>query len=169
MTDKNAVFGRRELCTAGLGVAALGVAATGAYAAEAAEPTLKSRFLFEMEAELEPPQDVGDRQIYIVKSGVIRGPRINGTVLPGGGDWAKRQPDGSTMLDVRGTFKTDDGEIIYSWYRGIIAEKDGGMYFRTTPYFETKSEKYAWLNHVVAVGVFKPVAGKVAYDIFEIL
>ncbi len=43
------------------------------------------------------------------------------------------------------------------------------MYFRTTPYFETNSEKYAWLNHVVAVGVFKPVPGKVAYNVFEIL
>lgn len=169
MTDDKLVLGRRELCAAGLGVAALGVAATGAHAAEDAEPTLKSRFLFEMEAELEPVQDIGERQIYIAKTGIIRGPRINGTVLPGGGDWATRRSDGSTMLDVRATMKTDDGELIYSWYKGIIAQKDGGMYFRTTPYFETKSEKYAWLNQVVAVGVYKPVPGKVAYDVFEIL
>lgn len=168
MKNEQSLLGRREWCAAGLGAAALGIGAA-AHAVEDGEPKLQSRFLFEMEAELEPPQDVGDRQIYIVKSGVIRGPRINGTVLSGGGDWAKRRPDGSTMLDVRGTIKTDDGELIYTWYRGIIAQKDGGMYFRTTPYFETKSEKYAWLNHVVAVGVFKPVAGKVAYDVFEIL
>ncbi len=122
-----------------------------------------------MEAELEPPEDIGDRQIYIAKSGVIRGPRINATLLPGGGDWAKRRSDGSTMLDVRGTMKTDDGALIYTWYHGIIAPKAGGTYFRTTPYFETNSDKYAWLNHVVAVGVFKPVPGKVAYNVFEIL
>lgn len=168
MTNEQSLLGRREWCAAGLGAAALG-AGFAAHAQEDAEPKLQSRFLFEMEAELEPPQDVGDRQIYIVKSGVIRGPRINGTVLPGGGDWAKRRPDGTTLLDVRGTFKTDDGALIYSWYRGIIAPKEGGMYFRTTPYFETNAEKYGWLNNVVAVGVFKPVPGKVAYDVFEIL
>jgi len=108
MTDKTTLLGRRELCAAGLGAAAFGVAAAGAHAAENAEdtePKLKSRFLFEMEAELEPQQDIGDRQIYIVKSGIIRGPRINGIVLPGGGDWATRRPDGSTMLDVRATMK----------------------------------------------------------------
>lgn len=169
MTDKTTLLGRRELCAAALGTAALGAAAIGASAADESEPTLKSRFLFEMEAELEPPQDIGDRKIYIAKSGVVRGPRINGTLLAGGGDWSVRRSDGSTMLDVRGTLKTDDGALIYTWYRGIVARKDGGMYFRTTPYFETNSEKYAWLNHVVAVGVFKPVAGKVAYDVFEIL
>jgi hypothetical protein len=169
MMDKTKLLRRRDWCAAGLGAAAIGVTAVGASAAEVEEPTLKSQFLFEMEAELEPPEDIGDRQIYIAKSGVIRGPRINATLLPGGGDWAKRRPDGSTMLDVRGTMKTDDGALIYTWYRGIIAPKDGGMYFRTTPYFETKSEKYAWLNHVVAVGVFKPVPGKVAYNVFEIL
>ncbi len=169
MTDDKLVLGRREWCAAGLGAAAFGVAASNAYAAEEAEPQLKSRFLFEMEAELEPVQDVGDRQIHIAKSGVIRGPRINGTVLPGGGDWATKRSDGSTLLDVRATAKTDDGALIYTTYRGIIAQKDSGFYFRTTPYFETNSEKYAWLNNVVAVGVFKPVAGKVAYDVFEIL
>jgi hypothetical protein len=158
---------RREWLAAG--ALGLGVAAVGTSAQESDEPKLESRFLFEMEAELEPPQDIGDRQIYIAKSGVVRGPKINGTLLAGGGDWSRKRDDGSTLLDVRGTFKTDDGALIYSWYQGIVVPKDGGLYFRTTPYFETKSEKYAWMNHLVAVGVFKPVPGKVAYNVFEIL
>jgi len=169
MTDEQALIGRRELWGAGFGAAALGLVASSAQAADEAEPQLKSRFLFEMEAELEPVQDVGDRQIYIAKSGAIRGPRINATVLPGGGDWSTKRRDGTTLLDVRATAKTDDGALIYTTYRGIIAQKDSGFYFRTTPYFETNSEKYAWLNNVVAVGVFKPIAGKVAYNVFEIL
>lgn len=154
------------------GAAAVSTAALGreALAQSGDEPTLKSQFLFSMIADLEPPQDVGDRQIYVAKSGAIDGPRIKGTVLYGGGDWAKKRPDGSTMLDVRATMKTDDGELIYCYYNGIIAQKDSGFYFRTTPYFETKSEKYAWLNTVVAVGVFKPAgANQVGYNIFEIL
>lgn len=80
----------------------------------------------------------------------------------------KRRPDASTMLDLRVALKTDDGERVYIWYRGIVARKTGGLYFRTT-YFETASEKYAWLNTVAALGVNKPAPGKVAYKVFEIL
>lgn len=159
---------RRNFVAGGI---ALGAAASLTQSAHAADdaPTLKSRFLFSFEAVLEPPQDLGERKIYVVKSGTIEGPRIKGVVLPGGGDWSQSRSNGSTMLDVRGTIKTDDDQLIYTWYRGIVAQKDSGLYFRTTPYFETASEKYAWLNNVVAVGVFKPVPGKVAYNIFEIL
>ncbi len=113
MLGKTKLLDRRQWCAAGLGVAAMGASVVSASAAEGEEPTLKSQFLFEMEAELEPPEDIGDRQIYIAKSGVIRGPRINATLLPGGGDWAKRRSDGSTMLDVRGTMKTDDGADLH--------------------------------------------------------
>jgi hypothetical protein len=35
--------------------------------------------------------------------------------------------------------------------------------------FSTASEKYDWLNHIVAVGMSKQVQGKVAYDVFRIL
>jgi hypothetical protein len=160
---------RREFIGAAATLGLGAIAAAQSESQPAAEPALKSQFLFSMEAELEPPQALGDRQIYIVKSGIIKGPRINGVILAGGGDWSKKRSDGSTMLDVRGTFKTDDDQLIYSWYNGIVATKEGKLYFRTTPYFETASEKYAWLNNIVAVGVFKLVPGKVAYDVFEIL
>ena len=44
------------------------------------------------------------------------------------------------------------------------------MYFRATPYFETQSEKYAWLNNVVTVGKMRNFGGgKAVYDIFEVL
>lgn len=168
MSDQDHKKSRREFVAASAAAAGAIALAKDAHA-QADEPTLKSRFLFTLEAVLEPVQDIGERQIYIVKSGEITGPRINGIVLPGGGDWAQRNSDGKTMLDVRATIKTDDDQLIYTWYRGIVAQKDTGLYFRTTPYFETASEKYAWLNTVVAVGVHKQVPGKVAYDVFEIL
>lgn len=152
-----------------LGERAAGAAEDAADGKAAKEPTLKSRFLFSMEAELEPPQEIGDRRIFVAKSGTVEGERVRGTLLPGGGDWSRKRSDGTTMLDVRGTLRTDDDQLIYVWYNGIVATKPNGIYFRTTPYFETASEKYAWLNSVVAVGVFKIVPGRVAYNVFEIL
>jgi hypothetical protein len=42
-------------------------------------------------------------------------------------------------------------------------------YFRITPYFETSSEKYGWLNRVVTVGYGARMAGGALYQVFEIL
>ena len=42
-------------------------------------------------------------------------------------------------------------------------------YFRTTPVFETGSEKYGWLNRIVAVGVGRRTETGVAYTVYEIL
>ena len=40
---------------------------------------------------------------------------------------------------------------------------------RNTPYCETTSDKYDWLNRIVAVGVSRRMPDHAAYDIFEIL
>lgn len=131
---------------------------------------LQSEFLFGMTADIDPPLEIGSRRIYNVTGGTFVGPKLRGVVLPGGGDWLRRRADGVSVLDVRATLKTDDDELIYVYYRGIVAARNEGLYFRTTPVFETGSEKYAWLNNIVSVGVNRPAEqGKVSYDIYEIL
>lgn len=169
MVNKNDSTTRREFVAGGLLTASALVFGQSLGAQGAAKPELKWRFLCEIQAELENPQDIGDRKIYIAKGGTIRGPRVQGTILPGGGDWAKRRTDGSALLDVRATIKTNDDQLIYVHYHGISATKEFGRYLRTTPYFETASEKYAWMNTIVAVGVVKPFPGGIGYDVFEIL
>ena len=74
-------------------------------------------------------------------------------------------------LDVRTTLRTDDGQLIYTHYRGIFhGGSDGAdFYGRVTPYFETASGKYAWLNRIVAVGVASFAEGRLSYKIYEIL
>jgi Protein of unknown function (DUF3237) len=42
-------------------------------------------------------------------------------------------------------------------------------YLRVTPYFETASEKYGWLNRVITVGYGARMAGGAIYQVFEIL
>lgn len=59
----------------------------------------------------------------------------------------------------------DDGEPIFCHYNGVLRTQSGlaermasgqsiagsDIYFRSTPYFETASKKYAWLNDIVTV------------------
>lgn len=147
---------------------------------------LKTEFLCELSADLEPPQAVGGpsgRQIYIVTGGAFEGPRMRGELLPGGGDWLIQRSDGAGELDVRATLRTHDGALIYAHYPGVIVlppearaalgrgEQVGpdGIYFRTTPRFETGAAAYAWLNTTVAVGVGAAAPNRVMYRIYAVL
>lgn len=149
---------------------------------------LKSDFLFEMSIDIEPPQPVGPtpagkRYIAYVRGGRFEGPRLKGRVLPGGGDWVLVRSDRVFQLDVRITLETEDGALIYTTYRGARHGSGDVMrriaageqvraeeyYFRTTPYFETGAEDYAWLNGIVAVGIGEDRPGGVTYQVHHIL
>lgn len=149
------------------------------------EPRLEH--LYDMHVDLDAPQVIGaapagHRQIFIVTGGTLEGPRIKGTVLPGGGDWALMRTDGAIQLDVRATMKTDDGALVYAAYSGlIILPPDvlgrimGGedvplaeYYFYTNPMFQTAAENYAWLNQTIAVGRGKVVPGGVEYRVWTV-
>jgi hypothetical protein len=95
-------------------------------------------------------------------------------------------PNGTLKLDVRASIKADDGSIIYVVYTGriVVSEEanerlEAGetlvaddIYFITSPTFETTSEKYGWLNNVVAIGKMTAVkfgeGSFVQYDIFSV-
>ena len=54
--------------------------------------------------------------------------------------------------------------------RGIAYTPQGGaLYARILTMFETGAAKYAWINNIVAAGVYRPMPGKVAYRIYQIL
>ena len=149
---------------------------------------LKYEFLCDVQADLEEPLPIGFtphgvRMIYIVKGGTVSGPNIKGNLLPPAADWILLRPDGVGEIDVRGTIRTDDGELIYMYYRGILhitpevferiqkgeSVDPSEYYFRTTPIFETGSDKYGWLNRIVAVGVGQSMPNRVIYKIYRIL
>jgi len=149
---------------------------------------LKSEFLCEAIGDLDDPQVIGEtprgiRIIHPVLGGSFKGPKLNGELLGFGADWVLRYANGASELDVRITIRTDDDKYIYCYYRGILnvsLEIMGRIqngedvnpseyYFRTTPVFETGSEKYSWLNRIVCVGVGKLEPKKVIYKIYQIL
>jgi hypothetical protein len=151
--------------------------------------SIETRELMVLEAELGAPQVVeatpyGVRKIVPVLGGRFTGERLRGRILPDGGhDWAMTRLDGTLVLDVRMVLETDDGAHILLTYRGvrtgppeILARMSQGeyidpseYYFRIVPFFETGSEKYAWLNSIVCVGFGdRPKAGP-RYTMHEVL
>jgi hypothetical protein len=149
---------------------------------------LRSEFLAEFDAKLEEPLIVGKtphgiRIIFKIEGGTFIGPQIKGEVIPSGADWFIIRGDGTGELDVRATVHTDDDDIIYIYYRGILnnakevlkRRKNGLIndtseyYLRTTPIFETGSKKYFWLNKIISVGFGELGSNSVKYKIYQIL
>ena len=176
---------RRDFARLGAAAAAAGLSGVSLAAGEpqgqggqAARPparppeALTSSFLMDILFETGGPGGgaIGNRQIVSVTGGTFEGPRLKGKVLPPGGDWLQTVSGNVRLLDVRALLVTDDEQRIYMTYKGVMHTPPGGsLYWRTTPYFETASEKYAWLNSIVCVGVGYTVPTKVPYRIFQIL
>ena len=67
----------------------------------------------------------GRRRVVRVTGGSFAGPKLRGTVLPGGGDRLIERADGAWALDVRITLRTDDGALIYAYYLGLFHAERG--------------------------------------------
>ena len=138
------------------------------------DDTLQSRFLANLVIEIDAAHDAGSanggHEVVSVARGSIEGPRIKGTIISPSGDWIFHRPDKSRLLDLRLLVQTEDGESVYVSCRGVAyTPANGKLFARITPLFETNAAKYSWLNNVVAVGVYRPMPGRVAYRIYEIL
>jgi len=117
---------------------------------------MTSRPLMLLRLATAPIQDIGPTahgtlSIFPIVGGTFDGERLRGKVLPGGGDWVTRRPDGVFELDLRATLETDDGALIYLTFSGV--RDDASHYFRTLPRFETAAPKYDFLNRLLAVGL----------------
>jgi hypothetical protein len=152
------------------------------------EPAMNSRPLMTVRITAGPTQDLGAvphgiRKIVPVTGGDFEGPRLRGRVLPGGGDWLLLRSDGVLELDLRITLETDDRALIDMRFQGlrhgppdVIAALGRGeavdpasYYFRTLPRFETSTEKYAFLNRIVTVGVGEARPNGAVHRIDEVL
>jgi hypothetical protein len=148
---------------------------------------LPAEHLFDMHVNLQPAQPiatpVGARMTFITTGGVIDGPKLQGEILPGGGDWLLAGSDGVGRVDVRATIRSHDGVLIHYEARGIIKIPADGLdrlaagevlpfeqtYVRTTPKFETADDRYAWLSEVVAVGYNVLSPNHIDYRIYRVL
>ena len=150
---------------------------------------IETRPLFDITLQVPQVLDIGEtplgrRRIATVTGGEFRGERLRGTVVGApAGDWLLQRRDGATVLDVRLLLRTDDGEHIYMFYRGVrhgppevMARLAAGesvdpqaYYFRIAPVFETAAKKYDWINRIVAVGTGRREPAGPVYSVHEVL
>lgn len=103
-----------------LGFAALfiGIGATSPEAGSgpaAPPPTLS--YAFSVEVEVAPAieqgeSDGGRRRFIAITGGKVFGPKLQGVVLPGGGDWQTIMPGGLTKILARYFLKAADGTVV---------------------------------------------------------
>jgi len=142
-----------------------------------------------LRVKVAPAQNVGavplgTRRTAPIGGGTFEGPRLRGTVLPGGSaDWLLLRADGVLEMDLRATLRTDDGALISMRSFGlrhgppdVIAALGRGetvdpatYYFRTTPRFETGHPAYTFLNRLVAVASGDRRPDGPIYTIHELL
>jgi len=125
----------------------------------------------------------GDRRFIPVTGGEFHGDRLRGKILSGGADSQLTRADGVADLDVRVTFETDDGVIIYMKGMGmrhgppeVLARIAAGehiakdqYYFRESMFFEAPAGKYEWLNRLIAIGEGERGPDFVGIEVFEVM
>ena len=126
----------------------------------------------------------GSRRVSSIDGGSFEGPKLKGTVPPGGGGSSLIRRDDVLEVDVRLILETDDKHQIYmAWkglrhgpkevmdrlYRGEIVDPRA-YYFRTTPYFEDElTEKYGSMNRICAIATGSLGANARTLDVFQVL
>ena len=139
----------------------------------AAPVPLQTEFVYEAVVEIAAPVEVGPtpqgtRRYIPITGGTFEGPRLRGTILPGGADWQTSRPDGVTEVDALYSIRTDDGTVIIVHNCGVIA---AGGYMRTAPRFEAPAGPHSWLNQSQFVGSVAggPRPGTVIIRVFRVL
>lgn len=143
-------------------------------------------YCFELQVDVEPPRRIGrgdgDGLFFTpIVGGVVTGPLLEGTVLPGGGDWwvdhgRTTQLDarylieiGPHMVDVvnRGYWRANEAAMA-SLERGEDpAEAD--LYYRTAFVFQTDAPALRWLAESQFVGYARPGRDQVVIRVFRIV
>lgn len=152
------------------------------------EPVVPSlELIARFRVTLGAPLEVGEthwgrRRVIPITGGEFSGPKLTGTVLPGGADWQVVHDDGMATIDTRYTLVADDGALISVATSGV---RDGpadvlaalgrgepvnprAYYFRVAIRYETASPQHAWLNRVVAIGSAIRLADEVVYDAYAV-
>jgi hypothetical protein len=148
---------------------------------------IRTEFLFTIALEVEVlnlgDTPYGSRRVGRFGAGSFEGPKLRGTVLSGGACWMLLRRDDALEIEVRITLETDDKQQIYMSWKGfrhgpkeVIDRLNRGeivdpetYYFRTTPYFETSSEKYDWMNRICSIATGSRKASGRTFEVFQVL
>ncbi len=170
----------------GVLMAAISLGAAPVFAGPSA-PAPSLSYAFSIKATLAPPVEQGEiegkrKRFIAITGGSVDGPKLQGEVLAGGGDWQAIGPDGRTEVYARYSVRAKDGTVISIINPGVrigpkdvIAKLANGedvdpslYYFRTTPSFDVRPGPHEWLRNKVFVarGIRKP--DHVIIDYYEV-
>jgi hypothetical protein len=129
------------------------------------------------------PTALGTRLVAVAGGGRVVGPRLEGDVLPGGGDWLLLAGDGIARMDVRASIRTSGGEMLYmtALGRAEILDEARDRFLagetisraevrsRLAVMFEAGAGVSEWLNATVAVGLVDELSQRhIHYRIYDV-
>lgn len=145
-------------------------------------------FAFEIVASIGTPLSGGPgrngiRRIIPITGGTVRGPRLNGRVLPGGADHELVRADGNSVVEAHYALEADDGTPITIVNKGLYVAPadvtrrlDAGeavapqsYYFRTAPVFDAPDGPHAWLADRLFVATCRFTPQEVTIRVHEVL
>ena len=145
-------------------------------------------FAFRAEVEIGAPIELGlsegvKKRVIPIIGGAFAGPKIAGTVLPGGADWQAIRADGTADIAARYTLLARDGtpiSVVNPGYRhgpaAVMQQLARGedvdpalYYFRTAPRFEVADDSpHAWLGRHVFLCTAARFATRVVIDYYRV-
>lgn len=122
------------------------------------------------------------RRFIPILGGVASGPKLQGEVLPGGGDWQTVTPEGVARIDARYFLKLADGTIVEVATPGVrVASPDVAKrlaqgedvdpslyYYRVTAQLRVKSGAQDWLGKSVFVAKGARRPDRVTFDFYAV-
>jgi hypothetical protein len=123
----------------------------------------RTEFVYEAMFQLGPTQTLGqgplgERRMVPILGGRFEGPRLKGTVLPGGADRQLIRQDGARLLDALYELQADDGAVITVHNRVLLDTRpDGSPYAFSNIDITAPDGPHGWLNHLIFVGTLHPM------------
>lgn len=150
-------------------------------------PTLEH--VCDLAVTIDPPIEVGHtpsglRRMIPISGGVVRGPRLNGRVLPGGADFQLIVAQGTqAQLDARYVIELDDGSRVFVQNTALrVASAEisqrimrgepvdpAAVYFRCQPRLESSAPAWAWLSESQFVGTGRRAPNGVYLSFFRVV
>jgi hypothetical protein len=95
----------------------------------------------------------GGRALFPISGGVIAGEGLDGRILSGGADVARRLPGGAYAVDARYAVAFADGTVAMIRNAGrMVPRPDGSFAGRPRAAFDAPPGPYAWLADAVFFG-----------------
>lgn len=136
-------------------------------------PTIPAEYLFTVHFELTKPVVMsgapdGGRLFIGVLDGTVKGPRVNGRLMPFvGTSWVTLRENNFADFESTAVITTDDHATIAMRSTGV-AYNGPQPFRRLSVRFEAGRDDYRWLNNVQAVGRGVPGRDEATWDVFAL-